>query len=251
MRIVGGGLIARSLEPFASGHHSTVAFASGVASSSCEDEREYRRELDLLEEVVDAALRRGERIVYFSGGGAIYGEGDAPASEDDTLRPTSAYGRHQVACERLLVERRVPHVILRLPNVVGPTRNRTQLVPSIVAQVVAGRVTVQARAERDLIAADDFARVTSAILERIDSDAVINLASGVSVPVESIVSIIMRELGTSASIEHVAGGTRQRFSIDRLIDVLGRDPFPRPYPLDAILARFVPQLARTLGDERA
>ena len=64
--------------------------------------------------------------------------------------------------------------------------------------------------------------------------------------VDAIASTVTRELGVSATIERVAGGTRQRFSIERLQSILGEDPFPRPYPLDAILAGCVHQVARML-----
>ena len=248
MRIIGRGLIAQSLEPFASVHDATVAFATGVAASTSEAGDAYRRELDQLRAVLRDAAANGERVVYFSGGGALYGGWSHPAREDDPPRPQTTYGRHQLACERLLATSRVPHVILRLPNVIGPSRNREQLLPSIVAQVLAGTVTVQSEAERDLIGAGDFARVASAVLQRVDSDATINLATGASVAVDAIVSSVMRELGAKARIEHVAGGSRQRFSIDRLKDILGEDPFQRPYPLDAVLSDCVPKLARMLED---
>lgn len=248
MRIVGRGLIARSLEPFAAVHDATVAFATGVAASTSEDGDGYRRELDQLRAVLREAAASGERVVYFSGGGALYGDWSRPAREDDPPRPLSAYGRHQVACERMLATSAVPHLILRLPNVIGPSRNREQLLPSIVAQVLAGTVTVQSDAQRDLIGAGDFARVASALLERVDVDATINLATGSSVAVDAIVDGVMRELGVRARIERVAGGTRQRFSIERLKDILGGDPFERPYPIDAILSDCVPKLARMLDD---
>jgi nucleoside-diphosphate-sugar epimerase len=251
MRVVGRGLIARSLEPYATAHRTTVAFASGVAASTCIDEVQYQRELELLRAVIREAARNGERVVYFSGGGALYGDWSKPAREEDPPRPQTAYGRHQVTCETVLAESGVPHVILRLPNVAGLTANREQLLPSIVGQVLAGTVTVQSAAERDLIAADDFARVTSALLQRVESGAIINVAAGSSIAVDTIVSTVMRELGVSAQVEYVAGGTRQRFSIDRLKGILGGDPFERPYPLDAILARCVPQIAELLRDGQA
>lgn len=248
MRIIGRGLIARSLEPYAAAHEATVAFATGVASSSSERGEDYHRELDQLRAVIRDAGSNGERVVYFSGGGALYGDWSRPASEDDAPRPGTSYGRHQVECEGLLAASAIPYVILRLPNVIGPTSNRAQLLPSIVAQVLAGAVTVQSDAERDLIAASDFARVASAVLQRVDAGVTINLASGESVAVDLIASIVMRELGASARIEHVAGGTRQRFSIERLKAIMGGDPFQRPYPIDAVLADCVPKLARMLDD---
>ncbi|HEY6570175.1 MAG TPA: NAD-dependent epimerase/dehydratase family protein [Candidatus Limnocylindrales bacterium] len=248
MRIIGRGLIAQSLEPYAALHDGTVAFATGVAASTSEDGDGYRRELDQLRAVLADAAASGERVVYFSGGGAVYGDWSHPVREDDPPRPQTTYGRHQLACERLLAASAVPHLILRLPNVIGPSRNREQLLPSIVAQVLSGTVIVQSEAERDLIGASDFARVTSAVLPRVDANATINLASGASVAVDAIVNSVMRELGVRARIEHVAGGTRQRFSIDRLKDILGGDPFPRPYPLDAVLSDCVPKLARMLED---
>ena len=61
--IVGNGSIASVLED----RDDLVFFASGVSNSSCTDEKEYERELNLLK-----TIPTDKHIVYFSNLGIYY-----------------------------------------------------------------------------------------------------------------------------------------------------------------------------------
>jgi nucleoside-diphosphate-sugar epimerase len=89
MRIIGDGLIARSLQPFAGAHDRVLAFATGVSDSACTSDTEFARECALLYEVLEDARSAHAKIVYFSGGGALYGRWDRPAIESGPLEPRS------------------------------------------------------------------------------------------------------------------------------------------------------------------
>ena len=52
--------------------------------------------------VLEAARAAGARVVFTSSGGAIYGECERPAREDDELRPLSPYGASKLAGEEYL-----------------------------------------------------------------------------------------------------------------------------------------------------
>jgi UDP-glucose 4-epimerase len=77
--------------------------------------------------VLDAAQAHGTRVVFASTGGAIYGECERPAREDDPCLPLSPYGAAKLAGEGYLAmfgrlyER--DHVTLRLANVYGPRQD--------------------------------------------------------------------------------------------------------------------------------
>ncbi len=243
VRIIGHGLIARSLAPYADRHPDALAFASGVSDSSTTSPAEFERECALLYEALEQARRDDLRIVYFSGGGAIYGRWDRPAREDEPLEPRSAYGRHQLVCEAVIRSAGVRYLIARLPNVVGPAGSERQLVPALVRQALAGRVTVQAGAARDLVGVDDMAAVISDLLATGRPRDVVNVASGVSVPVGEIVTAINGLLGVSPEIVPVAGGEAQRFATRRLTARLGTKPLAAPGGFQAVLARYVPDLA--------
>ena len=64
------------------------------------------------------------QVVFTSTGGAIYGECDRPAREDDPRLPLSPYGTSKLAGEEYLATwnrlRGSKHVALRLGNVYGP-----------------------------------------------------------------------------------------------------------------------------------
>jgi len=79
--------------------------------------------------LLEAARASGARIVFTSSGGAIYGECERPAREDDEPQPLSPYAASKFAGEaylatwnRLYGSR---HVTCRLANVYGPRQQAT------------------------------------------------------------------------------------------------------------------------------
>jgi UDP-glucose 4-epimerase len=79
--------------------------------------------------VLEAARACEARVVFVSTGGAIYGECERPASEDDSPQPGSPYAASKLAGEgyvatwnRLYDSR---HVTCRLANVYGPRQQPT------------------------------------------------------------------------------------------------------------------------------
>jgi UDP-glucose 4-epimerase len=86
--------------------------------------------------VLEAARSVGARIVFASTGGAIYGECERPAREEDERRPLSPYGTSKLAGEEYLATWNrlygMSHVACRLANVYGP-RQRPSLEGGVVA----------------------------------------------------------------------------------------------------------------------
>jgi UDP-glucose 4-epimerase len=79
--------------------------------------------------VLEAARAAGARLVFTSSGGAIYGECDRPAVEDDEPRPLSPYAASKLAGEQYLETwnrlHGASHVTCRLANVYGPRQLAT------------------------------------------------------------------------------------------------------------------------------
>jgi len=77
--------------------------------------------------VLEAARGCGAKVVFSSTGGAIYGECERPAMEDDELRPISPYGTSKLAGEHYLAAwnrlHGTEHVSLRYGNVYGPRQD--------------------------------------------------------------------------------------------------------------------------------
>jgi UDP-glucose 4-epimerase len=77
--------------------------------------------------VLDAAREHGTRVVFSSTGGAIYGECERPAREDDPRRPLAPYGVSKLAAEEYIAAYNrlygSGHVSLRYGNVYGPRQD--------------------------------------------------------------------------------------------------------------------------------
>lgn len=86
--------------------------------------------------VLEAARAADARVVFASSGGAIYGECERPAREDDEPQPLSPYAASKLAGEEYLATWNrlygAGHVACRLANVYGP-RQRPTLEGGVVA----------------------------------------------------------------------------------------------------------------------
>jgi nucleoside-diphosphate-sugar epimerase len=238
----GGGMLARAFVALGrAGGVGALVFARGVADSRTEDEAAYERELGLLAAAIDRARAEDLRLVYFSGA-PIYGSFDGPVRETDAVRPRTRYGRHQAICEERIRAAGIHHLILRVPNAVGPVGNDAQLVPSLVRQVRAGSVAVQTGAGRDLIDVDDLARLTATVVGRTDESLTLNMASGICRPVGELVDAIVGIVGREPVRRSIDGGEAQHFDVARLEAVIGPLGFPDSYPFE-VLATRVPSIA--------
>jgi UDP-glucose 4-epimerase len=132
----------------------------------------------------------GTAVVFTSTGGAIYGECERPAREDDPRRPLSPYGVAKLAGEEYLAGwnrlHGTRHAALRLANVYGP-RQAAGLEGGVVAifldAMAAGEETTifgDGRQTRDFVHVDDVAR---ALLLAPGTDGVFNVGSGVETSV--------------------------------------------------------------------
>jgi UDP-glucose 4-epimerase len=86
--------------------------------------------------VLEAARRHGAQVVFSSTGGALYGECERPAREDDPKEPLSPYGTSKLAGEEYLATwnrlHGTRHVTLRFANVYGP-RQMAKLEGGVIA----------------------------------------------------------------------------------------------------------------------
>jgi nucleoside-diphosphate-sugar epimerase len=216
MEIIGNGMIARGLLPYSADVNDAVVFASGVSDSTLKDRQEYERECQALDQVIGDCRHRDKILVYFSSGGTVYGNRNDERKEDAKLSPETAYGRHKVFCESAIISSGVRYFIARLPTVVGRTKSKTQLIPVLIKQAMEGNVTLFKDAERDIIGIADVARIIDAILKKLKRNEIINVASGVSVPVSDIFGEIQNTLGVKPAMKIVSGGDKQRFNVEKL-----------------------------------
>ena len=135
----------------------------------------------------------GTQVVFSSTGGAIYGECERPAREDDPRRPLSPYGVAKLSAEEYLAAwnrlHGTRHTTLRFANVYGP-RQEAGLEGGVVAifleAMAEGRETAiygDGAQTRDFVHVDD---VVAGLLAAPGRGGVFNVGSGVETSVAGL-----------------------------------------------------------------
>jgi UDP-glucose 4-epimerase len=144
---------------------------------------------------VRVLLAAGDRtpVVFSSTGGAIYGECERPAREDDPRRPLSPYGVAKLAGEEYLAGwnrlHGTHHTALRFGNVYGARQEATLeggVVSIFLDAMAAGRETKiygDGSQTRDFVHVDD---VVAAILTAPGAGGVFNVGSGIETSVAEL-----------------------------------------------------------------
>lgn len=217
MHIVGHGFLAGHLKSITSAHPRTVVLAAGVSAAGNTSHDEYGREAEVLYDVASRCAARGERLVFFSTASAgMYSVPGGIGEEDGPVFPGTPYGRHKLALEAVLTSSPADYLILRLAHVIGPRQPAHQLIPSLAAQIRRGEVSIKSGARRDLIDVDDVVRIIDELLTAEVSREVVNVASGVAVPVEQIVEQLELRLGQSAVRRYDDSPRAQTVSVEKL-----------------------------------
>ncbi|GLZ29848.1 NAD-dependent epimerase [Lentzea sp. NBRC 105346] len=199
MDVIGRGFLAQNLAQLTDRHPDVVVIAAGVSSVSVTDEHEFRREVELVYDVIQSCIRTKKKLVFFSSASAaMYSAPGSLGVEDGPVFPPSPYGRHKLALERVLEVSGVDYQILRLTHVIGSHQREHQLLPGLVAQIRTGKVQVHRGAHRDIIGADDFVTITDTLVQKWQRGRVVNVGSGYSASAEDIVGHIQRRLGVEA-----------------------------------------------------
>ena len=186
--------------------------------------------------VLEAARRHGTRVVFSSTGGAIYGECERPAREDDEARPLAPYGTSKLAGEEYLATynrlHETRHVSLRYGNVYGPRQDphgEAGVVAIFFNRLKAGepcRIFGDGRQTRDYVYAGDVARATLAATAR--DGGVYNVGTGIETSVLELFDACRRVAGVESEPEFAPPrlGELQRSVLDasRAADELGWRP---------------------------
>jgi UDP-glucose 4-epimerase len=155
--------------------------------------------LRLLEAAKDA------QVVFTSTGGAIYGECEQPAREDDPRLPLSPYGTSKLAGEEYLATwnrlHGSGHVALRLANVYGP-RQQPTLEGGVIAifldRMTTGQETIvygDGLQSRDFVHVADVARALLAAVGA--APGVYNVGTGVDTTIVDLHAMCRRASATT------------------------------------------------------
>jgi len=246
LTIIGNGLIANALESCVP---EEILFAAGVSDSACPDEMAFDREIRLLTETLRYCELENRRLVYFSSAGRIYGELAHPRNEKTVCTPTTRYGVHKLECESRIQSSNCSYLIARLPNLVGPTKNRNQLVPQLVLQALSGQASILVRATRDLLGVDRMKNILLELLGNVGKRETVVVASGVSISAMEMIAEIQSILNCKVNVTPIDAGDQQEFEIDFLRQLAPKNSVFEPdYPV-RLLQQFVPAIADSLRTE--
>jgi len=183
--VVGTGLLASAFDHALLRPLGATVFASGVSNSSETRPEAFAREEALLRQHLAASTGR---FVYFS-----------TCSIADTDRAGSAYVVHKERMESL-VAARLDHLVLRLPQVVGPTANPHTLTNFLANHIREGRdFPVWANAIRCLVDVEDVAAITMDLLrDPWLSHLHADIAPPETVSMEALVGLMEAALGRKA-----------------------------------------------------
>ena len=153
--------------------------------------------------VLEAARAAGAHVVFASTGGAIYGDVDRPAAEDDELQPVSPYGIAKLAAEAYVEGwgriHGTGHVVLRFANVYGPRQSPTLeggVVAIFLDRLAAGEPTViygDGTITRDFVHVSDVVAAVLAAAER--RGGTFNVGTGVETSIAELHAVCVEAAG--------------------------------------------------------
>lgn len=159
--------------------------------------------------VLEAVRRHGTARLVNTSTSEVYGTPESvPIREDHALRGQSPYSATKIAadklCESYALSFDTPVVTLRPFNTFGPRQSARAVIPTVLAQMLAGVETIRLGAlspQRDFTFVTDtaagFVRAAAADLE---PGAVVQLGTGRTVSVGEVVEICASVTGSTASI---------------------------------------------------
>ena len=207
VRVVRGTLKdTDTIEQIIARHHVTTVVhlvSTMTPVSSYEDYVDELHEVVIPTiEIMGICSRLGVKLVFFSSGGAIYGESQdcRPFKESTPLHPISYYGLSKLIIEtNIRFEHRtngLQYLILRPSNPFGPGQDihgRHGIVAVAIGKILAGQpITVwgDGSARRDYIYIDDMADAACAIMRSCAVNEAVNIGSGTGLSVKDIIGYI-------------------------------------------------------------
>jgi UDP-glucose 4-epimerase len=179
---------------------------------------EWKQDLPLLLNILNTIVASPNRdrihFVFFSSGGAVYGNArdGRPSREVDVCEPIGWYGQAKLAGERLIEEygRRygLKYTILRISNPYGypvPPHKPQGIIPFILKHAREGTplsVWGDGTARKDYLFHTDFLAALERIL-RVAPVGLFNVSSGESHTVREVIALAEEALGRRVAIQHV------------------------------------------------
>lgn len=159
--------------------------------------------INLLKTLVD---HKGEKFIYASSGGAIYGEPEyLPTDENHPIHPLSPYGASKYAVEKYLDVHGALYglkaISLRYGNVYGPRQDpfgEAGVIAIFANKILNGERPVvfgDGKQTRDFVYVGDVVEANVAAVEK-DVEGAFNIGTGSQSSVNDITAAILKEIGS-------------------------------------------------------
>lgn len=189
--------------------------------------------IDILENMVKIGINK---IVYFSSGGAVYGESDLPLEEESPLDPISSYGITKLINEKYikLYNRLhgIEYLIIRPSNPYGPRQGHFQaqgVISTFLRKIKNNEnITVfgDGTNRKDYIYIDDLINVVYQLsVQRVSG--IYNVASGEQTSINEIITVI-KEIVNEKNINVLYEPSKKydikNFSLElnKLVETIGK-----------------------------
>jgi len=200
--IVGNGFLAKEFLKRHDDFTDSLVFARGVSNSDCIDLDEFKREKKSLE--YSLKLLNNKKLLYFS-----------TLSIDREL-DQSEYSRHNLDMENFIKQNVDNYLILRVPNLVGRSQNKAQLIPFLVDSMSnLGKVSIYKNNFRSLLDVEDLVCISNFLNRSVKSNQTVKLIMDNNISVEKIVDILISILSfEDIKIDYISK-TEKRLEIDK------------------------------------
>ena len=167
--------------------------------------------------VLEEAARAGVKKVVLSSSCALYGDNPvSPKHEELTPEPLSPYAQSkldaEVHCERFRREGRIQTACLRYFNVYGPRQDPESdyaaVIPLFIDRARGNRTLAvygDGEQTRDFVFVKDVVGANEHAATHEDVAGVYNVACGGQTSVNDLARLIIRQVGSSSTVEHAPG----------------------------------------------
>lgn len=217
--ILGTGLIANAFLNSDFYHKCYVVFASGVSNSSCEDINEYKREYNLLKNTISSNVDKS--LIYFSTTSIHTGK-------------DSLYVEYKRKAERYIKKNCNEYLILRLPNIVGKSSNKSQLLPYFYDKLQKEeQITIDPTLKRYLVDVEDLPKIVKTLSSYVELKHIVDVYFSNEITVFNLVNYLQEISGKKYSEVHFKYGyedslqekTLFRAIVEDKLDLFNSDPY--------------------------
>lgn len=200
--ILGNGLIAQSMKRIDA--ENILFCASGVSNSLETAESEFLREKNLIEKSI--AENPDKTFIYFS-----------TCSIYDSSKNNSPYVLHKLKMEQIIANSCKKYFILRISNAVGKGGNPNLLLNYLVRTIKdQAKITVHTKATRNLIDVTDITKITQKIIEKFESNQIVNIAYLQNYNIIEITEKISKVLTTEPLLQLLHEGSGYQIDISKI-----------------------------------